>query len=118
MEHKQAYPPRSSYILAVAFGIVAAMVDFLVPTQIVSGLIVALAFVLSLTYPTKAWAWALLVGMFVPLANLVGYQLGFLNPRRLDQPVYVTYLAFVPAFIGAYSAVLLRRYAAKQQGKS
>jgi hypothetical protein len=118
MAQQQTYPPRSSYILAVVFGIVSALADFLLPTQVVSGLIVAFAFLLSLTYPVKAWAWALLIGVFVPLVNLFAYQLGVFNPRRFSQPVYFSYLAFLPAFIGAYAAVFLRRYAAKQERKS
>jgi hypothetical protein len=118
LAQQQSYPPRSSYILAVVFGAVCASVDFFLPTQVVSGFIVAFAFLLSLTYPVKAWAWALIIGACVSLANLFAYQLGVFNPRRLSQPVYFIYLAFLPAFIGAYSAVLLRRYAAKQEGKS
>ena len=110
-------PLNSAVIVGIILGIVAGGVDLAAGSpQVAATLIVVFAFLLSLTYPRRAWMWALLTAMFVPLANALVMELGYPHFRR-PESVYLSYLAFVPAFIGAYSAVFLRRYAAKQEQK-
>ena len=110
-------PESSAVIVAIILGVVAAGVDLAAGSpQVAPALIVVFAFLLSLTYPRKAWLWALLTAMFVPLANTLVVELGYPHFRR-PESVYLSYLAFVPAFIGAYSATSLRRYSAKQEQK-
>ncbi len=110
-------PENSAVIVAIILGVVAGGVDLAAGSpQIAPALIVVFAFLLSLTYPRKAWMWALLTAMFVPLANTLVMELGYPHFRR-PESIYLSYLAFVPAFIGAYSAAFLRRYSAKQEQK-
>jgi hypothetical protein len=106
---------RGAIAAAIGLGAIAGAVDVVVGSaQIAPTLIVIFTFLLSLTYPRKALLWALLIGMCVPLANTLAVAMGYGHVRR-PESIYVTYLAFVPAFIGAYSAAWLRRFAAKQE---
>ena len=110
-------PEKSAIVIAVVLGAIAGGVDLFAPSpQVAATIIVVFSFLLSLTYPRKAWAWAVLTAMFVPLANTLVDQLGYAHLRRPEN-IYLTYLVFVPAFIGAYSAAMLRRYSAKQEQK-
>lgn len=110
-------PTAAAYNTALILGVVAATVDLLVgPVQVASALIVIFTFVLALAYPENPWQWAVLVGIFVPIGHLIAAQFGYANPARPDN-FYVSYLALIPAFIGAYSAALLRRFAAKRESE-
>ena len=108
-------PERSAIAIAVVLGVIAGVVDLIaVSAQIAATIIVVFSFLLSLTYPRRAWLWAILTAMFVPLANTLAVELGYGHLRR-PESIYLTYMVFVPAFIGAYSAAFLRRYSAKKQ---
>ena len=108
-------PPPGAYNAALILGVIAATVDLLVgPVQVAAALIVIFAFLLALAYPTRAWQWAVLVGIITPFAHLIAGRLGYANPARPDS-FYISYLSLIPAFIGAYSAVLLRKFAARQE---
>ena len=55
-------------------------------------------------------------GPTIQRANTLALELGYGDVRR-PESIYLTYLAFVPAFIGAYSPAMLRRHAARQELK-
>ena len=115
MRHNPKAPENSAIAVAVVLGIIAGAIDLVAGSpQIAAALIVVFAFLLSLTYPRRAWLWAILTAMFVPLINALVVELGYAYLRR-PESIYATYLAFVPAFIGAYSAAFLRRYSARQE---
>lgn len=108
-------PPASAYNTALGLGALAAAVDLLVTRpEFASALIVVFTFLLALAYPRQAWQWALLIGICVPFATLIARAVGYTNPARPDN-FFVSYLALVPAFIGAYSAAGLRRFAARRE---
>ena len=108
-------PQRSVIAIAVILGVIAAVADLIaVSAQVAATLIVVFSFLLGLTYPRKAWLWAILTAMFVPLAKPLAVELGYGHLRRPGS-IYLTYMVFVPAFIGAYSAAFLRRYSAKKE---
>jgi hypothetical protein len=113
--HNAKPPEQGAVAVALFLGAVAGGVDLFVGSaQIAATLIVVFSFVLSLTYPRKAWLWAILTAMFVPLANTLAVELGYGHLRRPEN-IYITYVVFVPAFIGAYSATFLRWYSAKKE---
>ena len=108
-------PEQGAVAVALLLGAVAGGVDLFVGSaQVAATLIVVFSFVLSLTYPRKAWLWAILTAMFVPLANTLAVELGYGHLRRPEN-IYLTYVVFLPALIGAYSAAFLRRYSARKQ---
>ncbi len=94
MDRNPSSPARSVVIVALVLGGVSGIVDlFARSAQIAPILIVIFSFLLSLTYPRKAWLWALLIGMGVPLANTLALELGYGDVRR-PESIYLTYLAF------------------------
>ena len=108
---------RSVVLIAIFLGAIAGFVDLFVESaQVAATIIVVFSFLLSLTYPRRAWLWAVLTGMSVPLANTLAVALGYEHLRRPEN-IYLSYIVFLPAFIGAYSAAFLRRYSAKQEQK-
>lgn len=67
--------------------------------------------VLGGAYPEGAWRRALMLGLSVPVAHLVSQYTG----RVLPYPVphfADTFLALIPAFVGTYLGVGLRRVVA------
>jgi hypothetical protein len=108
-------PPASAYNTAIVLGIAAAAADLVFARpEIASALIVIFAFLLGLAYPRHAWQWALLIGICVPFATLIARAAGYANPTRPDN-FFVSYLALVPGFIGAYSAAALRKFAVRKE---
>jgi hypothetical protein len=74
-------------------------------------MIVSFGAVLGAAYPDGAWRRALMLGLSVPLAHLVSHYTG----RVLPYPVprfADTFLALIPAFVGSYIGVALRRVVA------
>lgn len=108
-------PPASAYNTAIAFGVAAAAADlFFARPEIASALIVIFAFLLGLAYPRQAWQWALLIGICVPIATLIARAAGYVNAARPEN-FFVSYLALIPGFIGAYSAAALRKYSTRRE---
>ena len=79
-------------------------------------LLLPITFAFGCLNPERAWQWALLIGMGIPLAYLLalfaGYTLpchpGFECPTLNTITTLQTFMALVPALIGAYSGAGLR----------
>ncbi|MGA9365716.1 MAG: hypothetical protein WBW16_15245 [Bacteroidota bacterium] len=88
------------FIIAVGLGVLIGWIDSR-PTWDDTGITVAMVLgvtsILGFAMPSRAWVWALAVGVFVPLWNIV------LNNS------YAAVFALVVAFIGAYAGAVLRR---------
>ena len=59
--------------------------------------------------PEKPWRWGLVLGIWVPIGEIVyamSLPSGAPAPAQLLQPL----LALVPAFLGVYAGMLLRRW--------
>lgn len=96
--------------MAVAGGVVAGAVDFRNDEpQAAVIVIVVFAGLLGVVRPIKAWRWAIIVGLGVPLVYLIATGLGY-QPKSLPEPGwYASLIALIPAFLSAYCGVLLRR---------
>jgi hypothetical protein len=71
--------------------------------------IIAFAGLLGFIQPRKAWRWALIVGLGVPIVYLIATALGY-QSRSVPEPGwYASLIALIPAFISTYCGVLLRR---------
>jgi hypothetical protein len=70
-------------------------------------LIVGFGAVLGFAHPRRAWAWALMLGLAIPVSYILGFMV---NYPIVDRPhdLYPTLIALVPAFIGAYAGALAR----------
>src|SRR5512139_1771302 len=71
--------------------------------------VIVFAGLLGFIQPRKAWRWALVVGLGVPIVYLIATALGY-QSRSVPEPGwYASLIALIPAFISAYSGVLLRK---------
>ncbi len=97
-------------ILALVAGLLTGAVDFnATEPQPAALMVLVFAGILGFSQPRNAWRWAIIVALGLPLAQLLLLQFGF-HPRDPVGPgVYGTLIALIPAFIGAYGGVLLRR---------
>ncbi len=95
------------YILAVVFGIFAGWVDVKVGDLLFTALLVlAPCILLGALRPQRPWRWTVLVGVFVPLADLLAYVMLTQKPDRAQ--IYESFLAFLPGLVGAYGGSLMR----------
>lgn len=109
-------------VLALAAGIFVGYVDIhssevFIPVLLILGF----AFIFGYLLPGIAWRLALLIGIGVPLVGLAAYYLGYETKyveelKRLQEnyvynikDVLTSVLAFIPAFIGVYAGVILKK---------
>ena len=96
--------------LAVTGGFLAGAMDFN-NDEPQAAVIVIIAFtgLLGFLQPRKAWCWALIVGLGVPIVYLIATALGY-HPKSIGEPGwYASLIALIPAFISTYCGVLLRK---------
>jgi hypothetical protein len=96
--------------LALIGGFIAGAVDFNNDEpQAAVIVIIVFAGLLGFIQPRKAWRWALIVGLGVPIVYLIAAALGY-QPKSVPEPGwYASLIALIPAFISAYCGVLLRK---------
>lgn len=97
-------------VLAVIGGFSAGAVDFRNDEpQAAVLVIVVFAGLLGFVQSRKAWRWAIVVGLGVPVVYLISTALGY-QPKSVPEPGwYASLIALIPAFIGTYGGVLLRK---------
>ncbi len=103
--------------LAFVGGLFAGWIDFnateVQPTVL---LLVVLGAAFGFVRPRRAWRWAIILGVCIPLGSLIFSALGY-KPAELPQPgVYASLIALIPAFIGTYGGVLIRKIVTSGQG--
>jgi ABC-type multidrug transport system permease subunit len=95
------------YLLAAVAGIGTGWVDVMVNDLLFTALLVLMAcMLLGLLRPRWPWRWVVVVGVFVPLAELVAYVILTVKPTRAQ--VYGSFLAALPGIAGAYGGSLMR----------
>jgi len=104
-------PPVKSdapfYFMAALAGMGTGWVDVMVNDLLFTALLVLIAcMLLGLVRPRWPWRWVVVVGMFVPLAELTAYLILTVKPTRAQ--VYGSFLAALPGIAGAYGGSLMR----------
>ncbi len=95
------------YIFAVVAGAFAGWVGIRVGDLLFTALLVlAPCMLLGVLGPKKPWRWVVLVGIFVPIAELGAYVAMTQKPYRSQ--IYESFLAFLPGIAGAYGGSLMR----------
>lgn len=95
------------YILAVALGVFAGWLEVQLGDLLFTALLVlAPCILLGAAKPRKPWRWAVLVGIFVPLADLIAFFVMTQKPSRAQ--IYESFLVFLPAFVGSYGGAFMR----------
>ena len=96
-----------SYILAVALGIFAGWLEIRVRDLLFTALLVlAPCILLGVIRPRKPWRWAVLIGIFVPVADLMAFLVMTQKPSRAQ--IYESLLVFLPALVGSYGGAFMR----------
>jgi cyanate permease len=96
--------------LAVIGALLAGAVDFNNDEpQAAVIVIVVFAGLLGFIQPKKAWRWALIVGLGVPIVYLMATALGYQSKGVPEPGWYASLIALIPAFISSYGGVLLRK---------
>jgi hypothetical protein len=102
-------------LLTVALGTVTGFVDLHVTeTQLTAFLLMSFSCLLGAAHPVGAWRRALMLGLSVPLAHVVASVTGATLPYTLDHPA-ATFLFVVPALLGSFLGVGMRRLWEAQQ---
>src|SRR5271157_5711706 len=95
------------YLLAALAGMGTGWADVAINDLLFTALLVLMAcMLLGLLRPRWPWRWVVVVGAFVPLAELLAYVLLTVKPTRAQ--VYGSFLAALPGIAGAYGGSLMR----------
>jgi ABC-type multidrug transport system permease subunit len=95
------------YLLAALAGMGTGWADVAVDDLLFTALLVLMAcMLLGLLRPRWPWRWVVIVGIFIPLAELVAYLAFTVKPTRAQ--VYGSFLAALPGIAGAYGGSLMR----------
>jgi hypothetical protein len=101
-------PDLPIYLLGIALGISAGMLDVKLGDLLLTALFVMLStMLLGILRPQKPWRWTLLVGAFVPLIMLLAYF--FLAEKPFPAQIYESFLGFLTGTAGAYGGAACRR---------
>jgi hypothetical protein len=97
----------SYYLLGCLLGVLAGWIDVRVGDLLFTAMIVlASCMLLGFLRPRQPWRWVLIVGIFVPLMELMAYHYLLQKPDRAH--VYESFLAFMPGIAGAFGGALGR----------
>jgi hypothetical protein len=95
------------YLLAALCGIGTGWADVAINDLLFTALLVLSAgILLGLLRPRWPWRWVVVVGVFIPLAELAAYEILTVKPTRAQ--IYASFLAFLPGIAGAYGGSFMR----------
>jgi hypothetical protein len=96
------------YILSVILGIGAGVLDVKVGDLLLTALFVlAATMLLGMLRPQRPWRWIVVVGVCVPLMQLLAYL--FLTEKPYSAQIYESCLGFLTGIAGAYGGAVARR---------
>jgi ABC-type multidrug transport system permease subunit len=96
------------YVLAALGGAGIGWADVAINDLLFTALLVLMACMgLGLLRPRWPWRWVVVVGIFIPLAELSAYLLFTVKPTRAQ--IYGSFLAFLPGIAGAYGGAVMRQ---------
>lgn len=105
MPTRKINSPHFFLALALLMGVVVGWLDLTQMNVEISVVgIAAAAFLLSYAQPHRAWFWATLIGGSIFATHLLARWLAWPYPI---EPLPTTLSALIPAFLGAYLAVMV-----------
>jgi hypothetical protein len=97
-----------TYVLAVLLGLAAGILEITLNDLLVTAIFVMIAtMVLGFVRPRRAWQWAVIVGICVPVFRLGAYLA--LNQQSDRAQIWESVLSLATGMVGAYAGVLGRR---------
>jgi len=95
-------------LFGVFLGLCAGVLDVKIGDLLLTAMFVlASTMLLGLLRPQKPWRWTLLVGVFVPVVQLLAYWLVTAKPYRAQ--IYESFLGFLTGIAGAYGGSVARK---------
>ena len=96
------------YALGAVLGIGAGALDVKIGDLLLTALFVlASTMLLGALRPQRPWRWVIVVGMFVPIIQLLAYL--FLTEKPYRAQIYESFLGFLTGIAGAYGGAVGRR---------
>jgi hypothetical protein len=96
------------YLLGAGLGIAAGILDVKIGDLLLTALLVlASTLLLGMLRPERPWRWILIVGVFVPVMQLLAYV--FLTVKPYPAQIYESCLGFLTGIAGAYGGAVVRR---------
>ena len=102
-------------LLTMFLGVIIGLSDLRSDVQLTALLLLTFGFFAGYAKPNYAWLWALLLGIWVPLAEFTALAIGLKLSYRPD--ILASAVALVPAFVGAYAGVFIQ-WAASRTGST
>jgi hypothetical protein len=100
------------FLLGILLGVFAGFGEVKVGDLLLTALLVlAFTMLLGTLRPERPWRWALLVAVCIPLSRLFAAKVSHEFTERAQ--IYESFLAFLPAIVGAYSGAVLRNVVKK-----
>jgi ABC-type multidrug transport system permease subunit len=95
------------YFFAALAGAGIGWADVAVNDLLFTALLVLMAcMTFGMLRPRRPWRWVVVVGIFIPLAELAGYSFFTVKPTRGQ--MYGSVLAALPGIAGAYGGAVMR----------
>ncbi len=95
------------YVLAAVLGICTGVVNVYVADLLFTALFVtAFCMLLGVLRPRRPWRWVVIIGVCIPIIELLAYLILTQKPYRAD--VWESFLAFLPGIAGAYGGSIMR----------
>lgn len=108
MPNDKAHTDTMIYILGAVLGICAGVLDAKIGDLLLTALFVlASTMLLGALRPERPWRWVIVVGMFVPIVQLLAYL--FLTEKPYRAQIYESFLGFLTGIVGAYGGAVGRR---------
>lgn len=104
-------------VLTLFIGVLVGLMDLrTTEVQLTAFLMIAFGFFAGFAQPRRAWRWALMLGVWVPLFGAIASAARLTNARGVDVIASAAAIAF--ALIGTYAGVVMKRLAptAQQDG--
>ena len=95
---------------AVAVGVFAGVVDFHNnEPQPAAAVLLVLGAMLGFARPRHAWRWGVIAAVGIPAVYLIGRAIGCKPADSLHPNIFGSLVAVIPALIGVYGGVLVRK---------
>jgi hypothetical protein len=96
------------YVVGAVLGICAGVLDVKIGDLLLTALFVlSSTLLLGALRPRRPWRWVIVVGVFVPIVQLLAYL--FLAQKPYAAQIYESCLGFLTGIAGAYGGAFLRR---------
>jgi len=96
------------YILGAVLGLCAGALDVRIGDLLLTALFVlASTMLLGGLRPERPWRWVIVVGVFVPILQMLAYL--FLTEKPYRAQIYESFLGFLTGLVGAYGGAVGRR---------